>query len=302
MRQHPFGQTLTFKLSSSPAWLSLGSGWAAVAGALAAGIPGWTWANLLQVIGLWLLVDPILGTLWELAVQQGLWRRVTQASLPQPAGRGFFLPYAQPASTAGQVVILVRRYQVWWQAYYWPEFGGQVVTFVVGLILALVIGLVLSPTIFWLVVGSISLTLLAGQRPNGLTARGGGRSPSIVQFLLPWLMGAALWSPLSLFPVMLALCFWISYLGGLRVLGDHHRAEWLFFGGQLAVLMVLLGLRMLPGAAVTVVSLVSLLMLKNNDDTPAVWLDKAQPYLIVSMLTAGAAVGSLSSSWSWWSL
>ncbi|MCB9098551.1 MAG: hypothetical protein H6632_03340 [Anaerolineales bacterium] len=293
MTQYPFGQTFTFKLSGSRAWMSLGSGWAAMAGALAAGVPGLTWGHLLQVIGLWLLVDPILGTLWALAVQQGLWRRVTQASLPQPAGQGFFLPYAQPESMAGQVVILVRRYQVWWQAYYWPEFGGQVVTFGVGLLLALVIGLVLSPSIFWLVGGSISLTLLAGQRPHRLTTKSGGRIPSIVQLLLPWLMGATLWSSLSLFAVGLALCFWISYLGGLRILGDHPRAEWLFFGGQLAVLTLLLGLRVLPGAAVIAVSLASIAMLKNSFDTPAVWLDQAQPYLILSMLTAGVAVGGL---------
>ena len=293
MTQYPFGQTFTFKLSGSRAWMSLGSGWAAMAGALAAGVPGLTWGHLLQVIGLWLLVDPILGTLWALVVQQGLWRRVTQASLLQPAGQGFFLPYAQPESMAGQVVILVRRYQVWWQAYYWPEFGGQVVTFGVGLLLALVIGLVLSPSIFWLVGGSISLTLLAGQRPHRLTTKSGGRIPSIVQLLLPWLMGAAVWSSLSLFAVGLALCFWISYLGGLRILGDHPRAEWLFFGGQLAVLTLLLGLRVLPGAAVIAVSLASIAMLKNSFDTPAIWLDKAEPYLILSMLTAGVAVGGL---------
>ncbi|MCB0165871.1 MAG: hypothetical protein KDI79_16685 [Anaerolineae bacterium] len=295
MTQRPFGQTFTFKLSGSRSWLSLGSGWAAVAGALAAGIPGWTWANLLLVVGLWLLVDPILGTLWHLAVQQRLWRRVTRAALPQPqpAGRGFFLPYAQPDSTAGQLVILVRRYQVWWQAYYWPEFGGQVVTFGVGLLLALTIGLALNPSVFWLVVVATSLILIAGQSSTRLSTRGGGRLPSIVQLLLPWLMGAALWSSLSLFPVVLALCFSISYLGGLRILGAHHRAEWLFFGGQIAALSLLLGLRLLPGVAVMTLSLTSIWLIKSRFDLPAVWLAKAQPYLVVSMLTAGVAVGSL---------
>ena len=293
MTQDPFGQTFIFRLSSARSWLSLGSGWAAVAGALAAGMPGLTWTHLLQVTGLWLLVDPVLGTLWDLAVQQGLWRRVTQAALPQPADRGFFLPYAQPDSPAGQLVMLVRRYQVWWQAYYWPEFGGQVVTFGVGLLLALTIGLVLNLSIFWLVVISISLTLWAGQKADRLSAQGGGRLSSIVQLLLPWLMGATLWSPLSLFPLVLALCFWISYLGGLRVLGGHHRAEWLFFGGQAAALMLLLGLRILPGAALMSVSLTSIWLFKSSFDNPAVWLDRAQPYLILSMITAGVAVGSM---------
>lgn len=293
MKQPPFGQTFKFSLSLSKSWLSMGAGWAAVAGAMTAGWPDITGARVLQLISLWLLVDPILGTLWELAVQQGIWRRVTQAQLLHPARRGFLLPYAQPNSKGGQFVILVRRYQVWWQQSYWPAHGSQVITFGLGVLLALLIGLALGPTIFWLVLLSIGLTIIAGQYPTHLASSYGGRLPSIVQLLLPWLMGAALWSTLTLFTFILAVCFWTIYLGGLRILGGHQRAEWLFLGGQAAAIILLLGLRLLPGAAILSVCLLVTQLFKNNFDQPIEWLTKVQPYLVIAMITAGVAVGSL---------
>ena len=293
MKQLPFGQTFKFNLSLSKSWLSMGAGWAAVAGAISAGWPELTGGSVLQLISLWLLVDPILGTLWALAVQQVIWRRVTQAQLPHPARRGFLLPYAQPNSKGGQFVILVRRYQVWWQQSYWPAHGSQAITFGLGVLLALLIGLALGPTIFWLVLLSIGLTTIAGQYPTRLALRHGGRLPSVVQLLLPWLMGAALWSTPPLFSLILAVCFWTVYLGGLRILGGHLRAEWLFFGGQAVAIILLLGLRLLPGAAILSLCLLVTQLLKHNFDQPVEWLTKAQPYLVIAMITAGGVVGSL---------
>ena len=293
MKQDPFGQTFTFRLALSKAWLSMGAGWAAMAGAMTAGWPDMTTGTVLQLISLWLLVDPILGTLWALAVEQGLWRHVTQARLTYPARHGFSLPYAQPDSIAGRLVMLVRRYQVWWQQHYWPAYSGYVITFGLGLLLALLMGLALQPTIFWLVVVAIGLTLVAGHYPTTLASSHGGRLPTLVQLLLPWLMGAALWSPLTLFPCILAVCYGAVYLGGLRLLGNHHRAEWLFFGGQIAAIVLLLGLRVLPGAAVLSLSLLATLLLKTHFDQPAHWLTKAQPYLVIAMLTAGISLGVL---------
>ena len=191
------------------------------------------------------------------------------------------------------MVMLVRRYQVWWQRYYWPEYGGQVITFGLGVVLALLIGLALKPTIFWLVVVAIGLTLVAGHYPASLESSHGGRLPSLLHLLLPWLMGAALWSPLTLFPCALAICYGTVYLGGLRLLGGHHRADWLFFGGQIAAILLLLGLRVLPGAAIVSLSLLVTLMLKTYFDQPAQWLTKAQPYLVIAMLTAGISLGVL---------
>ena len=220
-------------------------------------------------------------------------RQVTQAQLPLSPVQGFDLPYAQPESVGGQFVLLFRRYRLWWINSYWPTFGNNITTFTVGLVLALVIGLVLSPTVFWLVVLTIGLTLLAGQRPPDLSLMGGGRLQSIVQFLVPWLIGALVWPALSLFSLIMAICYWVVYLGGLRMLGRHNRAEYLFFLGQIGVIFLLLALRLLPGAAILGVLVAAQLLIRARFSHPPDLLQKTQPYLLFGLLVAGLSLGSL---------
>lgn len=293
--QQPFGHTLEFRLLRAPAWFSLGPGWAALAGILSAGYPAFTLASVLQFISLWLLVDPILGTLWELSVRQKLWRRAARPRLPPPPSWGFFLPYAQPGSPGGYFVLFIRRYRLWWRDHYWPASGSQVVTFVTAVVLTLVIGAALHSTIFWLTVLTISLTLLAEFNTPELPASSGGRLQAIVQLLLPWFMGISLWASPTLFSLALAVCYWVSYLGGLRMLGQHHRAEILFFSGQVAAILLLLGLHLLPGAVTVGLLFIAQLLLKTSFSQPNDFLKKAQPYLILSVLVAGLSLGSLTS-------
>lgn len=291
--QQFLGHTLKFSLSLSGSWLSLGPGWAAIGGALSVGVVEMNLDTILRLISLWILVDPILGTLWDLVVAQGVWRQVTQAQLPPTPAQGFNLPYAQAGSAAGQFVLLFRCYRLWWVDSYWPAFGNNVTTFAVGLVLALVIGLVLSPTIFWLVVLAVSLTLLAGLRPPDLSLIDGGRLQSIVQFLVPWLMGAFVWSYLSPLSVMLAICYWVVYLGGLRMLGHHHRAEHLFFLGQIGAIFLLLALRLLPGAAILSILFAAQLLIRTKFGRPPDFLQRTQPYLLFGLLVAGLSLRSL---------
>lgn len=291
--QQPFGHSLNVSISLSRTWLSLGPGWAALAGALSTGQAGFELPLLLRLAGLWLLVDPVLGTLWELAVEQGLWRRFVQAQLPSPPPRGFYLPYAQPGSTAGRVVLRWRQYQAWWRASFWPQLADGVTAFGLSLVLALLISVFLSPIIFGLTLLTIILTLFAGQSPPDLTSAGGGRVQSIVQFLLPWFMGSLLW-PAPAWPGLgLALCFWAIYLGGLRMQSAHARAEILFFLGQAGAICLLLALRLLSGAAIVSVLLIAQRLILLKFDEPAEFLAKAQPYLVISVIAVGMALGSL---------
>lgn len=289
----PFGHTVKISFSLSRTWLSLGPGWAALAGAVAGGIVDFELALILQLVALWLLVDPLLGTLWELSVGQGLWRHVTRAQLPASPARGFSLPYARPHTPGGDFVLLVRRYRLWWRRAYWPEFGGQVVTFGMGLVVALLLGLLFNTTVFWLVVLAVGLILLAGLRPSNLASRGGGRLQSLVQFLLPWLMGAFIWPPAGTAVLLAGGCYWTVYLGGLRMLGGHHRAELLFFLGQTAVIFILLALQLLPGAAILSVLLLAQWLTKTQYSHAAEFLPKVQLYLVAGLLAAGLSLGTL---------
>lgn len=283
------------KLSLAPtrSWLSLGPGWAALAGVLSTGLAELSFGTFLQLLGLWLLVDPIWGALWELSVQQNLWRSFVPVQLPPPLARGFYLPYAQPGSPAGRFVLWLRRYRQWWRESFWPEHGEQILTFGLGASLTLFISLFFNLTLFWLTALGLGLILLAGQSSTHLTAAEGGRLQSVVQLLLPWVMGVVLWSSLTPLGLALAVCYWVTYLGGLRMLGGHRRAEWLFWLGQAAALLLLLALRLLPGAALVGVLLVAQQLVKTRFDHPADFLPKLQIYLIFSVLAAGWSLGSV---------
>ena len=289
--QKPFGYTLKINLSPSRSLLSLGPGWAALAGFLSTGYPTLTWSVVLQIIALWILVDPILGTLWELTVNHRLWQQIRLAQLPPAPATGFTVPYAQTGSIAGRFVVKVRRYRRWWQETGWPEMGDKFVTFCLGIVLALLLGLALTPTIFWLVVLAVGLTVLTGPTTSNLSTGGGGRIQSVVQFLLPWLMGVLLAPNPSLVSVAAAICYWVVYLGGLRMLGGHRRAEWLFFGGQLALVVLLLALHLLPGAAILIVFLAAQLFIRTTFKQPADLLRKVQPFLVIGLIVAAVLLG-----------
>ncbi|HMR65136.1 MAG TPA: hypothetical protein PKE64_14105 [Anaerolineae bacterium] len=291
MRQQPFGQTFKVRLSFSGAWFSLGPGWAAAAGLLATGGLSLSPATWLQLVGLWVLVDPLLGTLWDVAVNQEVWRRATQAKLPAPPSRGFSLPYAQPGSLAGRLVLRLRRYQRWWQDSYWPAYSSELMTFGLGLLMALLIALLLGGWLVGLTLLAVGLMLKAGAAPPDLTGSSGGRWQALVQGLLPWLMGLILGGGPTLLTGAIAICYSLVYLGLLRTLGEHPRATWLFWGGQLAAGLLLLGLRLLPVAVVLAGLLIGQRLLKNH--FPAAWLSKVQPYLLSGLLLTAWAVGYL---------
>lgn len=291
--QPPFGSSFKLILAPARSWLSLGPGWAMLAGVLSIGIIPLKLAGLMQLLSLWLLVDPILGTLWELVGVQGLWRNMIPGQLPPPPRHGFYLPYAQPGSIAGRLVVRIRRYRRWWQEYFWPEQGGHFAAVLLGAGLALLLSLTFGSTLFWLTLLALSLITLAGQTQTDLTAPEGGRLQSMVQLLLPWVMGASLWSTLTPLSLALAVCYWVTYLGGLRMLGGHHRAELLFTLGQAAAIILLLALRLLPGAAILTVLFVTQQIIKTKFNQPAEFLPKLQPYLVLSLLVAGWSLGSL---------
>ena len=286
----PFGPTLNVTFFWNRPWLSLGPGWAALAGALAAGIPGVNASTFSFLLLLWLLADPLLGTVWQLFVNQGLWRQIVHAKLPQPPGQGFLVPYAQPGSVAGRVVVRVRQYQRWLH----EDPTGirtQLITVLLAALLALLAGLYLHPAVFWLVFLAIGLSWVAGFRPYNLAATGGGRLQSVVEFLLPWSMGLILWQQPSLLGVLVGIPFWVVYLGGLRMLGDHHRADWLYFGGQLVVVLLLLGFHHLTAAAIVLVLLLVQSIVYHSFQQPQLFLSHVQRYMVFEIVVAALTIG-----------
>jgi hypothetical protein len=165
--------------------------------------------------------------------------------------------------------------------------------FGLGAGLALLIGFSFDSSLFWLTLLALALIILAGLTQTDLSAVEGGRLQSMVQLLLPWVMGAMLRSTLTPLSLVLAVCYWVTYLGGLRMLGGHHRADILFWLGQIAAIVLLLALRQLPGAAALTVLFITQHLIKTKFNQSSVFLPKAQPFLVLSLLIAGGSLGSL---------
>lgn len=291
--QQPFGHSFNLSFFPARTWLKLGPGWAMLAGVISSGSWQLDLASVLQVVSLWLLVDPLLGTLWALSGPQGLWRQLHPAQLPPAPKYGFALPYAQPGSVAGNFSLWVRRYRRWWADEYWPQAGQGVVTFCLGVGLALLLALTLGLPIFWLTLLALLMVALAAVDEPDLSSPGGGRLQVLAQFFIPWLMGIFLGSQLNDLLLALALCYAVVYLGGLRMVGGHHRAEILFFLGQLTALFLLLALRLLPGAAVVSLCLAAQGLFRLSSPQPDRLLQQAQPYLMLSLAAAALAFSSL---------
>lgn len=286
----PFGHALNVGVSLARPWLSLGPGWAMLAGALSTGTVRPTSAQLVGLVSVWLLVDPILGTLWHLAVERGIWRKLFAPQLPPPPSHGFYIPYAQPDSMAGQLSLTIRRYQRWWGENYWATHNHHVIGFAAGVVVALLLALVLGPAILGLTVLALIFIVMASFRPPDLSALSGGRLQSLVQLLIPWAIGAWWASQLTLVSLLFAVCFWVTYLGGLRMLGQHRRAEMLFFLGQIAAIVLLLTLRVVPGAALLSILVMAQLLLYRRLSTPDAFLTAVQWHLVAGIVIAGASV------------
>jgi hypothetical protein len=144
---------------------------------------------------------------------------------------------------------------------------------------------------FWLVFLAIGLAWIAGFSPYNLAAAGGGRLQSVVQFLLPWNMGLILWHQPSLLGMLVGLPFWIVYLGGLRMSGNHHRAHWLYFSGQLVVALLLLGLHHLAAATIVIVLLLVQTIIYRTYQRPQHFLPHVQRYMVFEIVVVALTIG-----------
>lgn len=291
MATGPFGPALKIRLWFDRPWFSLGPGWAALAGALSAGNIRFSPDGLLPLLALWLLADPLLGSLWGLWVQQGWWPKIKQAHLPPPPARGLALPYARPDSPAGRLVTRLRQYWAWRQNSLSPEARAGLFTLAAGPVLALGVSFFLGPLVLALTFMAVLLVCGAGLFAPRLPAASRDLLASAVHFLLPWLMGMLLRPGFSLPAIALALCFWGVYLGGMGLYRHYRPAGALFNLGQAAAMGLLLALRLLPAAALLAILLPAQLLAKPGCRGPAEFVTRVQPFLVAGMLAAAILLG-----------
>lgn len=253
----PVGRILQLRLYPiRPLW-SLGAGWAAVCGGLAVAGLSLSPESWLRLLLAWLLVDPLLGMVWDVGVgntlsptRRGVWRQLLCPSLPAEAGPVRLLPYTQRNSPSHRLAGYLARRRHWWRVTFWPQAGHEFSTLVAALGVALLVGAVLSRNVLALVMLSVALSWLTALSPAGDRAETSPDQPgdrqgwtglwrALGEFTIPWLIGAALLGGPSWAVAVLGGCFGITYFGFIRSVLNFR----LIGASQAAAALLLTGLR-----------------------------------------------------------
>lgn len=272
-----------------------------MAGALAAGGIAFTPEVLLKLLAVWLLADPVLGVMWGLGVDGGLWRRLANPQLPGAVSPLPLLPYTQPGSPGRRLADHLGRVRLWWQNTFWPQAGQEFASLVAALGLALLLGLILGREALALASLSFVLSWIAGLSQDGDSPKSGAHRPAITlmralaEFGIPWLIGVVVMGRLSWTVMALGLCYTITYFGLI-----HHTHDFrMVAAGQVAGALLLAGLRHPLTAAVTMILLMPQWGLKvswtagqptGHMDSRAPYLRGVQSFVILSVLVAALAL------------
>ncbi|HEY84837.1 MAG TPA: hypothetical protein G4N96_06975 [Chloroflexi bacterium] len=233
--------TITLKLIPCKNCFAPGPGWAALGGFLASGILRFEadfftlnapW--LLKFGLLWLLVDPVLGTLWHLVVEQGVWRNLTRLPAAQTWAVKPLLPYAAKGSVAcrlSALIALLRQQKdgEWQTSLLLPlvalglatTLGEQVVLYTLIAILS----------IFWM--GSASPAKISLLKPFW---------QSVTGFLLPYIIGLNLMGGLEQNALLPGLGYWVAVFGSLLLAAGRSSAAKVVIIGQASIALLLFAL------------------------------------------------------------
>lgn len=310
----PIGHFIRLRLYPiRPLW-SLGAGWAAVSGGLAAAGFPLSLATLLYLFLIWFLADPVLGVIWDVGVgtpdERGIWRRLISPRLPNVAHPVRLLPYTQSGSPGYRLAYRLSRFARWWQDTFWPDAGRGFFTLAAGLALAVLLGAILGRDVLILVLVSVLFSWLAMQsgtrEMNGDVAQETGRHRdstilwhALGGFGVPWLIGAAALGGLSQAIALLGICYTITYFGIIR--GTHSFR--LTGAGQATAALLLAGLRQPLAAGATAILLMPQWGLtmwaarvsgSTGDHVAASsrYLRSIQPFVLVSMLITALAMAT----------
>ncbi|MGI5915630.1 MAG: hypothetical protein ACOX9A_04185 [Anaerolineae bacterium] len=107
---------------------SLEATWAIVCGLVAAGYFRWDGSHALAIVATWLVVDAVLGCVFEqlVALKRTGWQQIVSDDDTDPPL--VHLPYAAPASPGRRLIRQVSAYARHWRDQIWPTSGRHGVT------------------------------------------------------------------------------------------------------------------------------------------------------------------------------
>jgi len=271
-----------------PFWTFAG-GWAVVCGGLSSNQIGWSRESLLALAAAFLLVILAWAGLWNLATGSD-WRRFLREVMAPSRTDLPVLPYSRPDSPGGRLGRRLSRLVGWWRDTFWPAAGSISAGCLVVILLAIVLSLLLPPSLRWLNVAVAALVALgAAQRRRGRTPPAG---QSLLFIGIAWMVGYLAVAPFQWLSVAFAGLFSVAVWGLLRVAQGRLAGLWLLHGAQLVVAGLLLGLRQ-PLAAGGLVSLALGQILSHQTlrfgEPPGKVAERTWPWLLVAMLVAAWA-------------
>lgn len=275
-------------------WLVLGPGWAALAGALAAGEFRFETDSLLKLGLIWLLVDPILGTIWHLVADKMLWRRLWQPFLPPGVSLKPSLPYTVKGSPAYKFLVFRARLQT--------DTTGEGYTLFIAIGLSLFIAAILGLPVILYAIISIFLAFLVGEKIFIAGSRGHFLCAAAT-FLLPYLVGVFIIAKMiPLYALLLGIVYLEVYFGLLQLNAGKMQGERLVVAGPGAMAMLLFGLmKPLPAMIVALGALFSLLLrfeAQKQDVQAATWYgQQLRLFLWSGLLISAWAIGDIHLIW-----
>jgi hypothetical protein len=277
-----------------PIWY-VGAGWAVVGGGLASGAQFLPLGRALFLVLAWFLVDPLLGTVWDLgACPDGLWGQLRRVTTPGGVSPVVVLPYTRRYSPAWSLGERIGHRGVRWHNLFSSDTGQAFVALTGALATAIVLGAALGPATLMLVVLSALLSWLSARLHGHSTPdfrSGLAALHALGEFGIPWLIGCLLVGSLLWPAVILGACLTIAYTG---VLQDPVRFR-LVGGGQLAAVCLLVGLRQPLAATAAGVFLIAqwgLHSATHRQHPSELCVRAVQPFILASLLVAALAVAA----------
>jgi hypothetical protein len=284
---------LRMEISSSSTWL--GSGWAALCGAVASGQMGFEAQSLLLLLLVLFLVEPVLGGIWGLIIGTDWFAPFAEGHLSRGEIPSKSLPYTSPGSPGYRASRWLAGGLAWWRRDFRPHVGTEFFS----LILTLAVAITLAPllgrmvTLLTLVAFVLMAVVFFSSRQREAISLS---SRAILELGLPWLIGHLAFGPLNWESVAFALAYTVAYYARFVLLDGRRRTATRLLNGSQIVAVALLIIVKEPILA----GIAGLLLLPQLLLQPFLWrgeaelwyLRRSQAWLMAGMLTTVLAIGT----------
>jgi hypothetical protein len=283
---------LWIEMGSSSNWL--GSAWAALCGAVASGQMGLKAQSLLLLFVVLFLVDPILGGIWKLVLGTDWFAPLTGGHLSKGEIPLKSLPYTSPGSPGDRASRRLAGVLAWWQRDFAPHAGTEFLSLILTLVAAATLASLLGRRVALLTLAAFVLmaVVLFSFRQRGAISFS---LRAVLELGLPWLIGHLAFGSLNWESVAFALAYTVAYYARSVLLDGRWKTATRLLNGSQIVAVALLVIVKAPILA----GIAGLLLLPQLLLQPFLWrgeaerwyLQRSQPWLMASMLTAVVAIG-----------